>query len=128
MANLSRLVVTIFSNLAFISSSIYMAKLSRLIAASFSSLVHLFFFCLHGQPEVFVSDNLLQSKFSLQLIFITSLQFLRVTRRCFSWSSVSDDLFFSSCNFLVILLVLLFRVLSSAFLYSVLQSLKLCLL
>ena len=39
-----RLVATIFSSLAFISSSVYMAKLNRLIAASFSSLAHLFFF------------------------------------------------------------------------------------
>ena len=33
-----------------------------------------FFFCLHGQPEVFAIDHLLQFYFSLQLIFITSLQ------------------------------------------------------
>ena len=60
-ANLSRLVATIFSSLAFISSSIYMAKLSRLIAALFCSLAHFFFFRLCSQPEVFVSDHLLQS-------------------------------------------------------------------
>ena len=29
---------------------------------------------------------------------------LRVARRCFSWSYVSDDLLFSSCSFLVLLL------------------------
>ena len=75
-----------------------------------------FFLCLHGQPEVFVSDQLLQSLFSTTLRF----NLLRVARRCFSWSSVSDDYFFSSCNFLVILLVLPFLLLSSAFLSSVL--------
>ena len=51
---------------------------------------------------------------------------LRVARRCFSLSSVSEELFFSSCNLLVLLLVLSFsRLLSSAFLTSVIQ---LCLL
>ena len=59
------------------------------------------FFSLHGQPVLFASDIP-----SLQLIFISSLQSLRVARRCFSWSSVSDDLFFSSCSFLVLLLAL----------------------
>ena len=33
---------------------------------------------------------------------------LRVARRCFSWSSVSDYLFFSSCTFLILLLALSF--------------------
>ena len=47
---------------------------------------------------------------------------------CFSWSSVSDDLVFSSCIFLFSFFLFLFRVLSSAFLSSVLPSLKLCLL
>ena len=45
---------------------------------------------------------------------------LRVARRCFSWSSVSDDLFFSSCSCLVLLLVLSFLhlILSFSFLCS----------
>ena len=33
---------------------------------------------------------------------------LRVARHCFSWSSVSYDLFFSSCSLLVLLLALSF--------------------
>ena len=33
---------------------------------------------------------------------------LRVARRCFSWSSVSDDLFFSSCTFLGLFFALSF--------------------
>ena len=58
-------------------------NLSHLVAyqSCFSFLVHLhgqtepFCSCIIlGQPEVFASDHLLQSKFSLQLIFITSLQ------------------------------------------------------
>ena len=70
MANLSRLVATIFSSLSFLSNS-------------FSSL-----------------------RFNL----------LRVARCCFSWSSVSDDLFFP----LVLLLALSFsrRILSLSFLCS----------
>ena len=85
-ANLSCVVSTIFSSLAFLSSSISMANLSSLVGPSFSSFAVL--------------------SSSLQLIFITLLQSLRVARRCFSWSSVSDDLLFSSCSFLVLLLAL----------------------
>ena len=48
---------------------------------------------------------------------------------CFSWSSVSDYLFFSSCSFFCSpSCSIFFCVLSSAFLSSILQSLKLCLL
>ena len=82
------------------------------------------FFHLHDQPEVFVSDHLLQSYFLSNSFSSPHFKLLRVARRCFSWSSVSDDLFFSSCNFLV----LSFSRPTSAFLSSVLQSLKLCLL
>ena len=42
---------------------------------------------------------------------------LRVARHCFSWSSVSDDLFFSSCSFFVSLSVLSL-ILSLSFLCS----------
>ena len=52
---------TIFSSLAFLSSSVSMANLSRFVAVSLSSLspVLLFFlFCLHGQPELFASSSL----------------------------------------------------------------------
>ena len=45
---------------------------------------------------------------------------LKVGRCCFSWSSVSDDLFFTSYNFLVLLLALSFSclILSLSFLCS----------
>ena len=46
----------------------------------------------------------------------------------FLLASVSDDVFFSSCSFWFSFLLYLIRVLSSAFLSSFLQSLKLCLL
>ena len=54
-ANISCAVATIFSSLAFLSSSVSMANLSRLVAASFC-------------------DHLLQPLISLQLIVVTSLQ------------------------------------------------------
>ena len=106
MANLSCLVATIFSSLVFLFSSVSMANLSCLLATTFSSLS-------------FLSNSFSSPRFNL----------LRVVRRCFSWSSVSDDLFFSSCTFLVLLLALSFSrlILSLSFL-CFLQSLKLCLL
>ena len=117
MANLSCLEATIFSSLAFLSSSIYMAKLSRLVAASFSS-----FALLSSSVSTANLRCLLVTTFS-SLSFLSnsfSSPRLRVARHCFSWSSVSGDFFFSSCNFLVILLVLSFSrpILSLPFLCS----------
>ena len=76
-----------------------------------------FFFRLHGQPELFASDHLFQSYFSLSSPLFN---LLRVDRSCFSWSSVSDDLFYSSCSFLVLLPALSFSrlILSLSFLCS----------
>ena len=125
MANFSHLVATIFSSLAFLSSSVY---LSRLVAASFSSLALLSssvsmanLRCL--LVTTFSSLSFLSNSFSSPRFYL-----LRVARRCFSWSSVSDELLFSSCNFLVLLLALSFLrpILSLFFLCS--SSLKLCLL
>ena len=135
------MVATIFSSLAFLSSSVSNRQLEpfgsyHLLQSCFS-----FFVCLHGQTELFGSCIILQSCSSfvstanLRCLLVTtfsSLSFLsnsfssprfnllRVVRRCFSWSSVSDDLFFSSCNFLVLLLALSFSrlFLSLCFLYS----------
>ena len=125
MANLSCLVATIFSSLAFLSSSVYMAKLIRLVAATFSSLALLSFFVSTANLRCLLVTTFSSFSFFSNSFSSPRFNLLRVARRCFSWSSVSDDLFYSSCNFFVILL---FRVLSSAFLSSVLQSLKLCLL
>ena len=105
-ANLSCVVAASFSSLVLLSSSVSTANLSCLRTTTFSSLS-------------FLSNSFSSPRFNL----------LRVARRCFSWSSVSDDLFFSSCSFFwVSFLLYLFRVLSSAILSSVLQYLKLCLL
>ena len=79
------MVATIFSSFALLSSSISTANLSCLLATTFSSLS-------------FLSNSFSSPRFNL----------LRVARHCFSWSSVSDDLFFSSCSFLVLLLALSF--------------------
>ena len=69
-ANITCAVATIFSSLAFLSSSVSMANLSRLVAASFST-------------------SFSSPRFNI----------LSMARRCFLWSSVSDDLFFPSSVF-----------------------------
>ena len=74
--NMGCAVATIFSSLAFLSSSVSMANLSRLVAASFpnpSCLLATTFSSLR-----FLSYSLLSPRFNL----------LRVARICFSWSSV----------------------------------------
>ena len=91
-----------------------------------------FFLCLQDLPELCPElcgcYRLLQSCFSFFISLLSGLlattssslsflsnsfssprfNILRVARRCFSWSSVSDDLFFSFCTFLVLLLALSF--------------------
>ena len=127
-ANLNCVVATIFSSLAFLSSSISMTNLSRLVAASFSSLV------LHSCSVSTANLSCFLATTCSSLSFLSnsfsSPRFIlwRVARHCFSWSSVSDDLFFASCSFLVLLLLYLFGAFSSAFVSSVLRSLKVCLL
>ena len=98
-ANLSSVVDTIFSSLAFLSSSVSMANLSRLVATSFSSFALLSssvsttkLSCLLA--TTYTSLRLLSNSFSSH-----RFNLLRVTWRCFSWSSVCDDFFFSSCIF-----------------------------
>ena len=113
MANLSCVVATIFSSLAFLSSSVSMANLSCVVTIFFS----LAYLCPSPWPtEPFGSCIILQSCSSsvstanlscLLATIFSSLSFLsnsfssphfnllRVARWCFSWSSVSDDLFFS---------------------------------
>ena len=109
-ANMSCAVATIYSSLAFLSSSISMTNLSRLVCIILQSCSS-FFFCLNGQPELFASDHLLQSKVSIQLIVVTSLQsfesgqvlflvvfcfliFASYPQPFFPLSSVSEALFF----------------------------------
>ena len=104
MVKLSCLVATIFSCLAFLSSSISMANMSSLVAAPFSSHALLFssanLSCLLA--TTFSSLSLLSNSFSSPC-----LNLLRVARPCFLWSS-HDNLFFSCCSFLVLLLALSF--------------------
>ena len=105
---MSYVVATIFSSLAFLSSSVSLTNLSRLVAASFSSL---------ALPSSSISTAnlscLLATTFS-SLSFLSNsfssprFNLLKVARHCFSWSSVSDDLLFSSCSFFVLLLSLSF--------------------
>ena len=78
------------------------------------------FFCLHGQPELFASEHLLQLSFLSNSLSSPRFNLLRVARCCFSWSCVSDDLYFSSGSCLVLLLALSFSrlILSLSFLCS----------
>ena len=88
-----------FSSLAFLSSSISMTNLSRLVAASFSSLA-----LLSSSVSTTNLSCLLATTFS-SLRFLSNsfsspcFNLLRVSRYFFSLSSVSDDLFFTSCSF-----------------------------
>ena len=113
-ANMSCVVATTVSSLAFLSSSVSMANLSRLVAASYCSLA-----LLSSSVSAANLSCLLAITFSSLRILFNSLSsprfnLLREARHCFSVSS--GILFFH------------YHVLSSAFLFSVLQSLKLCLL
>ena len=125
--NLSCVVATIFSSLAFLSSSVSMANLSRLVAALFSN-----FALLSSSVSMAYLSCLLATTFS-SLRFLSNLlssprfNLLRVARHCFSWSSVSDDLSFPLIVIWFSFLLYLFCVFSSAFLSSVVQSLKICL-
>ena len=69
-------VATILSSLVFLSSSVFMANLSRLVAASFPNLSCLLATTFSSLR--FLSNSLLSPRFNL----------LRVARICFSWSSV----------------------------------------
>ena len=111
-ANMSCAVATIFSSLDFLSSSISMANLSRLVAATFSSLALLSSSVSMINQSCSLSTTFSSFRFlSNSLSSPTRFNLLRVARCC-------------SCGFLFPFV----RVLSSAFLSSILQSLKLCLL
>ena len=120
MSNLSCLVATIFSNLAFLSSSICMANQSRLVAASFSSLAVLSASFSSANLSCLIATTFSSLSFLSNSFSSPRFNRLRVAGRCFSWSSVSVSLFFSSCIFMLFsFLLYLFRVLSLAFLSSV---------
>ena len=114
------MVATIFSSLAILSLSIFMANLSRLVAVSFSSLALLSSSVSTANLSCLLATTLSSLSFLSNSFSSPRFNLLRVARCCFSWSSVSDDLFFSSCRFLVLLLALsyLHLILSLSFLCS----------
>ena len=126
-ANLSCVVATSIFSPAFLSSSVCMANLSCFVAASLSSLALLSVSTAnlsHLLETTFSSHSFLSNSFSPPCFNnCDSGQALFVVVFCFWRPFIS--LF---CYFLVLLLLNLFRVLSSTFLSSFLQSLKLCLL
>ena len=83
----------------FLSSSVYMAKLSRLVAALFSSLAHLSSSVSTAYPRCLLVTPSPVLVFTPTHFHHLASIFLGVARRCFPWSSLSDILFFSSCNF-----------------------------
>ena len=127
MANLSCLVAASFSSLPLLSSSVSMANLSCLVATFISSSFLRLGLCFHLVSILSLSISIANLSCLVATIF-SSLSFLsnsfssprfnllRVARCCFSWSSVSDDLFFP----LVLLLALSFSrlILSLSFLCS----------
>ena len=113
-ANMSCAVATIFSSLAFLSSSVSMTILSRLVAASISSLALLFFFCLTANLSCLLATTSSSLRFLSNSLSSPHFNLLRVARRCLSWfsvflfsrlilslcSSVSEALFALSFSFL----------------------------
>ena len=110
-ANMSCAVATIFSSLAFLSSSIYMANLSRLVAASLSSLALLSSSGSTANLSCLLVTTFSSLKFLSNSLSSPRLNLLRVPRRCFLWFSV-----------------FLFSRLILSLSFLCLQSLKLCLL
>ena len=108
--NMSCAVATIFSSLAFLSSSISMANLSRLVAASFCSLAHLSSSVSTANLSCLLATTFSNLRFLSNSLSSPRSTLLRVARRCFLWLSV---FLFSRI------------ILSLSFLC--LQSLKLCL-
>ena len=117
-------VATIFSSIAFLSSSISMANLSRLVAASYSSLA-----LFSSSVSMANLSCLLATTFSsLRFLFnsLTSPHFniLRVARRCFScFSFFSFSRLILSLSFLCssvseALFVLSFSCLSEHFFFN----------
>ena len=99
-ANLSRLVAPSFSSLALLSSSVYMANLSCLLVITFSSVR-------------FLSNSLSSPRFNL----------LRVTRRCFLWFLFSHQPLYPLSSVAEALLALSFPFLSERFFFVMLKLL-----
>ena len=99
-ASMSCEVATIFSSLAFLSTSISMANLNRLVTASFSSLALLCCYVSTANLSCLLATTFSSLRFLSNSLSTPSFNLLIVARRCFSWFSVSDNLFFPSCVFL----------------------------
>ena len=111
------MVATIFNSLAFLSSSVSMANLSRLVAASFFSYALLSSSVSTANLSCLLATTFSSLRFLSNSFSSPRFNLFRVARHCFSWSSASDDLFFSCFSFLVLLLALSFF-LSLYLLYS----------
>ena len=110
-ANMGCAVATIFSSVDFHSSSVSMANLSHLVAETFSSLALLSSSVSTANLSCSLSTTFSSLRFLYNSLSSPRSNILRVARRYFLWFSV----------FLFLRLIL-------AFLSSILQSLKLCLI
>ena len=100
VANLSHLVATNCSCLPFLSSSVSMTILSSLVTASFSSLALLSSSVSTANLRCLLVTTFSSLRFLSNSLSSPRFNLLRVARRCYSWSSISDDLFYTSCVFL----------------------------
>ena len=91
--NMSCAVATIFSSLAFLSSSVSMTNLSRL-AASFSSFALLSSSVSSANLSFLLATTFSSLRFLSNSLSSPRFNLLRVARRCFSWFSFF--FFFSS--------------------------------
>ena len=98
-ANLSSVVDAIFSSLAFLSLSVSMASLSHLVTTSFSSFARLSCSVSTANLSCLLVTTYSSLRFLSNSFSSPRFNLFSVARRCFSWSSVCDDLFFSSCRF-----------------------------
>ena len=87
-ANMSCEVATIFSSLAFISSSVSMANLSHSVAASFSSLALLSSSVSKANLSCLLATTFSSLRFHSNSLSSPPFNLLRVVRRCFLWFSV----------------------------------------
>ena len=106
-ANMSCAVATISSSLAFLSSSVSMANQSHLVAALFSGFALLFSSVSTANLSGLLATTFSSLRFLSNSFSSPRFNLLRVARRSFSWSSVSDDLFFPSSVFFLFLLLAL---------------------
>ena len=87
-ANMSCAVATIFSSLAFLSSSVSMANLSHLVAASFSSLVLLSSSVSTANLSCLLVSTFTSVRFLFNSLSSPHFNLLGVARRFFLWFSI----------------------------------------